>query len=161
MVLPTEPTEYDEHGNQNNYFYTAAKVDDIQPVSPVVPPVANPPTVTNPPAIDTSVASTKPGPPTGVSTTVASDLQSVGASVMVNDSQQPIWGLTISGYYYIALNRLSGHIEGLYYDVGSAPFQSLTLSPLHTSMLKDTEEKEHAFLDLGGLRTNFSLVEFR
>ncbi|PWY95455.1 hypothetical protein BO94DRAFT_619887 [Aspergillus sclerotioniger CBS 115572] len=42
------------------------------------------------------------------------------------DSRQ---GLTISGFYYISLNRQSGQIEGLYYDPGSSPYQQLSLKP--------------------------------
>ncbi|KAL4896657.1 vacuolar import and degradation protein-domain-containing protein [Aspergillus ambiguus] len=42
------------------------------------------------------------------------------------DSRQ---GLTISGFYYISLHRESGHIEGLYYDPGSSPYQQLSLAP--------------------------------
>ncbi|KEF58587.1 uncharacterized protein A1O9_06513 [Exophiala aquamarina CBS 119918] len=39
------------------------------------------------------------------------------------------WGLTISGFYYIALNRLTGEIDGLYYDPGSQPYQALKMVP--------------------------------
>jgi Vacuolar import and degradation protein len=39
------------------------------------------------------------------------------------------WGLTISGFYYVALRRQTGEIEGLYYDPGSLPFQILELRP--------------------------------
>ncbi|KAL9619014.1 MAG: hypothetical protein Q9160_006335 [Pyrenula sp. 1 TL-2023] len=39
------------------------------------------------------------------------------------------WGLTISGFYYIAMHRLTGRIEGLYYDPGSQPYQQLTMAP--------------------------------
>ncbi|KIV80311.1 hypothetical protein PV11_07822 [Exophiala sideris] len=39
------------------------------------------------------------------------------------------WGLTISGFYYIALNRLTGEIDGLYYDPGSQPYQALKMAP--------------------------------
>ncbi|KAL2014673.1 hypothetical protein VTN00DRAFT_2198 [Thermoascus crustaceus] len=42
------------------------------------------------------------------------------------DSRQ---GLTISGFYYISLRRDNGHIEGLYYDPGSSPYQQLRLKP--------------------------------
>lgn len=42
------------------------------------------------------------------------------------DSRQ---GLTISGFYFIALRREDGQIEGLYYDPGSSPYQQLNLSP--------------------------------
>jgi hypothetical protein len=41
----------------------------------------------------------------------------------------PRSGLTISGFYYISLNREAGLIEGLYYDPGSSPYQYLTLNP--------------------------------
>ncbi|KAI2788785.1 hypothetical protein POX_e06806 [Penicillium oxalicum] len=38
-------------------------------------------------------------------------------------------GLTISGFYYISLRREDGHVEGLYYDPGSSPYQQLSLKP--------------------------------
>lgn len=38
-------------------------------------------------------------------------------------------GLTISGFYYISLNRETGDVEGLYYDPGSSPYQQLSLRP--------------------------------
>lgn len=37
------------------------------------------------------------------------------------------WGLTISGFYYVSLNRRTGSIEGLYYDAGAGPFQRLKM----------------------------------
>ncbi|MCJ1430533.1 hypothetical protein MMC29_008451 [Sticta canariensis] len=37
--------------------------------------------------------------------------------------------LTISGFYYISLRRSDGHVEGLYYDPLSAPYQHLSLMP--------------------------------
>lgn len=39
------------------------------------------------------------------------------------------WGLTISGFYYIAMHRVTGRIEGLYYDPGSQPYQQLSMRP--------------------------------
>lgn len=39
------------------------------------------------------------------------------------------WGLTISGYYYIAMKRSTGQIDGLYYDPGSQPYQQLSMMP--------------------------------
>ena len=36
-------------------------------------------------------------------------------------------GLTISGFYYIVLDRQTGGVEGLYYDPASTPFQRLKL----------------------------------
>lgn len=44
------------------------------------------------------------------------------------------WGLTISGFYYIALNRITGEIDGLYYDPGSQPYQALRMVPEGISM---------------------------
>ncbi|PGH17331.1 hypothetical protein AJ79_01215 [Helicocarpus griseus UAMH5409] len=38
-------------------------------------------------------------------------------------------GLTISGFYYISVRREDGHIEGMYYDPGSSPYQHLSLDP--------------------------------
>ncbi|OJD26711.1 hypothetical protein ACJ73_01902 [Blastomyces percursus] len=38
-------------------------------------------------------------------------------------------GLTISGFYYISIRREDGHIEGMYYDPGSSPYQHLSLTP--------------------------------
>ncbi|ODH28286.1 hypothetical protein ACO22_03972 [Paracoccidioides brasiliensis] len=38
-------------------------------------------------------------------------------------------GLTISGFYYISIRRSDGHIEGMYYDPGSSPYQHLSLDP--------------------------------
>ena len=37
-------------------------------------------------------------------------------------------GLTIAGFYYIALHRQSGKIQGLYFDPCSKPFQHLNLT---------------------------------
>ncbi|KAL2848123.1 vacuolar import and degradation protein-domain-containing protein [Aspergillus pseudoustus] len=45
-------------------------------------------------------------------------------------------GLTISGFYYISLHRESGHIEGLYYDPGSSPYQQLSLKPETKKMVR-------------------------
>ncbi|EAU36353.1 conserved hypothetical protein [Aspergillus terreus NIH2624] len=49
------------------------------------------------------------------------------------DSRQ---GLTISGFYYISLHRESGHVEGLYYDPGSSPYQQLSLTPETRKMVR-------------------------
>ncbi|KAL1961344.1 hypothetical protein VTO42DRAFT_72 [Malbranchea cinnamomea] len=46
--------------------------------------------------------------------------------VAPSHSQQ---GLTISGFYYISLRRDNGHVEGMYHDPGSTPFQQLKLEP--------------------------------
>ncbi|OGE58408.1 hypothetical protein PENARI_c001G10096 [Penicillium arizonense] len=45
-------------------------------------------------------------------------------------------GLTISGFYYISLRREDGHIEGLYYDPGSSPYQQLSLKPQTSKMMR-------------------------
>ncbi|KAJ2043181.1 hypothetical protein H4S04_006896 [Coemansia sp. S16] len=37
--------------------------------------------------------------------------------------------LTIKGFYYICMNRKSGVIEGVYFDVSCTPFQFLSLRP--------------------------------
>ncbi|KAK5937355.1 hypothetical protein PMZ80_010362 [Knufia obscura] len=88
-------------------------------------------------------------------------------------SRQPTWGLTISGFYYVALHRTTGRIEALYYDSGSAPFQTLKMSPAtcHGQLTPnqedamDVDEQVPAKQDLpimpGGLRTNFNMVEWR
>jgi hypothetical protein len=36
-------------------------------------------------------------------------------------------GLTISGFYYVCLNRLDGSVKGLYFDPQSSPYQCLEL----------------------------------
>lgn len=38
-------------------------------------------------------------------------------------------GLTIAGFYYIAMRRSDGVIEGYYHDQQSTPFQHLCLQP--------------------------------
>ncbi|KAF9160467.1 hypothetical protein DFQ26_005482 [Actinomortierella ambigua] len=40
-------------------------------------------------------------------------------------------GLTIAGFYYIALRRADGVVEGYYHDRQSTPFQRLSLRPHH------------------------------
>lgn len=56
------------------------------------------------------------------------------------DSRQ---GLTISGFYFISLRREDGHIEGLYYDPGSSPYQQLSLSPMTTHQKSGFERTTH------------------
>jgi hypothetical protein len=36
-------------------------------------------------------------------------------------------GLTIAGFYYVALHRQTGQLRGFYYDPASSPFQELNL----------------------------------
>lgn len=50
----------------------------------------------------------------------------------VNDAEHATFddsgcGLTISGFYYVALERRTGALEGLYYDPQSSPYQCLRL----------------------------------
>jgi hypothetical protein len=40
-------------------------------------------------------------------------------------------GLTISGFYYVALDRRNGMLEGLYYDPQSSPYQCLKLESVN------------------------------
>ncbi|KAL2402901.1 hypothetical protein ABEF93_005839 [Exophiala dermatitidis] len=56
------------------------------------------------------------------------------SSPFANNNDATSWGLTISGFYYIALNRLTGEIDGLYYDPGSQPYQALRMVPEGTSL---------------------------
>ncbi|KAK6525445.1 hypothetical protein TWF694_005581 [Orbilia ellipsospora] len=39
-------------------------------------------------------------------------------------------GLTITGFYFVSLERRTGRIEGYYYDPHSAPYQRLELTPV-------------------------------
>lgn len=41
----------------------------------------------------------------------------------------PDTALTISGFYYVSVQRSDGHVEGLYYDPHSNPYQHLSLVP--------------------------------
>lgn len=41
----------------------------------------------------------------------------------------PDTALTISGFYYVSLQRSDGNVEGLYYDPHSNPYQHLSLAP--------------------------------
>ena len=60
------------------------------------------------------------------------------------------WGLTISGFYYIAMKRGTGQIEGLYYDPGSQPYQKLTMLP------EGTKEGSHV-----GIKRQWPSYHFR
>jgi Vacuolar import and degradation protein len=62
----------------------------------------------------------------GTGTRTAFHSSSSSSSAITDPSS---WGLTISGFYYVALRRQTGEIEGLYYDPGSLPFQVLELRP--------------------------------
>ncbi|KAI7338107.1 hypothetical protein KC354_g17536 [Hortaea werneckii] len=50
--------------------------------------------------------------------------------------QQQGHGLTISGFYYIVLDRQTGCVEGLYYDPASTPFQRLKLRGCSSSQIR-------------------------
>lgn len=85
------------------------------------------------------------------------------------------WGLTISGFYYVALERKTGRVEALYYDCGSTPFQRLKMSPETLYRVPsgsssrrrgehqdgDKDEETTDFSGIVGLKTGFSVVEFR
>jgi hypothetical protein len=43
-------------------------------------------------------------------------------------------GLTISGFYYVALRRSDGALEGLYYDPQSSPYQHLKLESMNAGV---------------------------
>ncbi len=68
------------------------------------------------------------------------------------------WGLTISGFYYIALNRLTGEIDGLYYDPGSQPYQALRMVPEGMSMQDQKPKLGSSDLDSASERTNCNHV---
>jgi Vacuolar import and degradation protein len=78
------------------------------------------------------------------------------------------FGLTISGFYYIALHRASGRIEGLYFDPGSQPFQELRLSiEGNGGWGVDVEKEAEAEVEMEmmrgevGVKRWFPSVEFR
>jgi hypothetical protein len=52
-----------------------------------------------------------------------------GITASLSSFEGPHWGLTISGFYYVALHRQTGKIDGLYYDPGSQPYQNLRMVP--------------------------------
>ena len=84
-------------------------------------------------------------------------------------------GLTISGFYYVALHRLSGRIEALYYDPGSQPYQRLKMVPEAVWSVEVNEDCAEEGLELdetdsgrvggamhaGGLRSAFAVVQLR
>ncbi|KAF2200738.1 hypothetical protein GQ43DRAFT_488836 [Delitschia confertaspora ATCC 74209] len=49
------------------------------------------------------------------------------APVRDQEAEASHCGLTISGFYYVALKRSDGTLEGLYYDPQSAPYQCLKM----------------------------------
>ena len=77
------------------------------------------------------------------------------------------WGLTISGFYYIALNRMTGQIDGLYYDPGSQPYQALKMVPEGTPFSKWGEKScicgcgDRSCSDAVGLKKWFPSAELR
>jgi hypothetical protein len=113
-------------------------------VDPVLPPP--------PHAHDAAVApSTQPH--TQAQTSSSSEYPS-SSTTLLGDRAQAQWGLTISGFYYVALHRQSGRIEGLYYDSRSQPYQSLKMRP-EGSGEPDRED------ELVGPKMFFPAVEFR
>lgn len=82
--------------------------------------------------------------------------------VASNGSIAVQWGLTISGFYYIALNRETGEIEGLCYDSGSQPYQSLKLKPESCTRADVSDEQHPSRMSSGlGVKKWFPAVEFR
>lgn len=67
------------------------------------------------------------------------------------------WGLTISGFYYVALNRQTGQIDGLYYDPGSQPYQSLRMAPegVALSPAEGEQQQQHTDGARGSLRPQY------
>ncbi|KPI44449.1 uncharacterized protein AB675_8736 [Cyphellophora attinorum] len=85
------------------------------------------------------------------------------SSGLESDSMHPTWGLTISGFYYIALHRQSGSIEGLYCDPGSQPYQSLKMAPedMHLPAAKDGEKSSPRHGQPAAIKRWFPAVDFR
>jgi hypothetical protein len=85
------------------------------------------------------------------------------SSGLDSDSMHPTWGLTISGFYYIALHRQSGSIEGLYCDPGSQPYQSLRMAPedMHLPAAKDGEKFSPRPGQPTAIKRWFPAVDFR
>ena len=52
-----------------------------------------------------------------------------GAEKCFVTPSNPDTALTISGFYYVSLQRSDGNVEGLYYDPHSNPYQHLSLTP--------------------------------
>ena len=52
-----------------------------------------------------------------------------GAEKCFVTPSNPDTALTISGFYYVSLQRSDGEVEGLYYDPHSNPYQHLSLTP--------------------------------
>ena len=115
----------------------------------------------SPPGNSTSTNSTR----TILTTTAGATASSHGRTATASGSTS--WGLTISGFYYIALNRDTGEIDGLYYDPGSQPYQALKMVPEGTAMPRDSAPRvcgcgEPECKDLVGVRKWFPAVgEFR
>ncbi|ETI27677.1 hypothetical protein G647_00126 [Cladophialophora carrionii CBS 160.54] len=85
-----------------------------------------------------------------------------------NSNGSTSWGLTISGFYYVALNRLTGEIDGLYYDRGSQPYQTLKMTPKNASGPVGDSDHPHACAcgstdckEPVGVKKWFPSIEFR
>ncbi|RMZ77361.1 hypothetical protein DV737_g4414, partial [Chaetothyriales sp. CBS 132003] len=97
------------------------------------------------------------------------------STTLLGDRAQAQWGLTISGFYYIALHRQTGCIDGLYYDPGSQPYQSLRMAPEGCQLRDEIQEASSSStprnsisfthgakeLDGIGLKKWFPAVDFR
>ncbi|EXJ63782.1 hypothetical protein A1O7_00117 [Cladophialophora yegresii CBS 114405] len=110
---------------------------------------------------------TYPGSTRTILTTTAPSAAPSGSGGARNVNGSTSWGLTISGFYYVALNRLTGEIDGLYYDPGSQPYQTLKMMPERGSRSSDSS---HAHVcacgtpdckEPVGVRKWFPSIEFR
>jgi hypothetical protein len=81
--------------------------------------------------------SNNPSPTSAILTTTAPSAAPSAAAGAPSNNGSTSLGLTISGFYYIALNRLTGEIDGLYYDPGSQPYQPLKMVPEGTPISSD------------------------
>ena len=91
------------------------------------------------------------------------------STTLLGDRAHAQWGLTISGFYYVALHRQTGRIDGLYYDPGSQPYQSLRMAPEGCKLIDENQEAIYSSvtgtavkeLEGTGLKKWFPAVEFR
>ncbi|KIY00213.1 uncharacterized protein Z520_03898 [Fonsecaea multimorphosa CBS 102226] len=89
--------------------------------------------------------------------------RSTGRGPGGNSNGSTSWGLTIAGFYYIALNRLTGEIDGLYYDPGSQPYQTIKMLPEGTTVAQAQPCGcgEQDCREPVGVKKWFPAVEFR
>ena len=136
-----------------------------------VDPIITPPSSSTP-----SSSSSSSSPPTTIPpTTITTSEYPTTSTTLLGDRAQAQWGLTISGFYYVALHRQSGRIDGLYYDPGSQPYQSLRMAPEGCMLEREDgavgergverrREREREDLGVGagvGVKKCFPAVELR